>query len=305
MPSPFFSIIIPSFNAQDKIQTAFDSVLRQKFTDFEIVVIDGLSKDNTLNIVKENAQKDRRIVLISEKDNGIYDAMNKGINLAKGKWLYFLGSDDYLYNENVLQLIYDNLSSSHCDLIYGNILSKRTSRPYDGPFTLEKLFSGNISHQAIFYNKNIFNLVGTYNLKYKTHADWEFNIRCFSNNNIITKYIDVIVAEFAVGGASSSHEVLFFREVLTSERLKIINSKGPHYLRNIKRFDEWWRFIRNAEIRKEQDISDYAKHETIPVVVKNIIRWQRQVNYRLLKLGTFSKVFMSTSYLYNRLSGAI
>ena len=93
---PFISIIIPTFNAESTILKALESILQQTFKDFEILIIDGLSKDKTIEIV-ENL-KDSRIKIHSDKDIGIYDAMNKGIHYAQGKWLYFIGSDDYLYN---------------------------------------------------------------------------------------------------------------------------------------------------------------------------------------------------------------
>src|ERR1700722_16529958 len=99
--SNLLSIIIPTYNSQNTILTALQSIVKQSFDDFEIIIVDGLSNDDTVTIVK-NFQDDR-IKIISELDNGIYDAMNKGIDRAKGDWLYFLGSDDRLYNDTVLE----------------------------------------------------------------------------------------------------------------------------------------------------------------------------------------------------------
>lgn len=103
MSLPFISIIIPAFNAEETILTAFKSILGQTFPDFEIILVDGLSSDSTVKMVEE--LNDSRIKIYSEKDKGTYDAMNKGINYAKGEWLYFIGGDDYLYDSNVLQTL--------------------------------------------------------------------------------------------------------------------------------------------------------------------------------------------------------
>ncbi len=92
MHQPFFTIIIPTFNSDKTLQNALNSILQQGFTDFEVVVVDGLSVDNTLQVLRENSQKDHRVRFVSEKDKGIFDAMNKGINMAKGAWLYFMAA---------------------------------------------------------------------------------------------------------------------------------------------------------------------------------------------------------------------
>lgn len=305
MGSPFFTIIIPSFNSGDKIQGALNSVLQQQFTDFEILVIDGLSGDGTVDILKENSQQDGRVRFISEKDNGIYDAMNKGIKLAKGEWIYFLGSDDRLYDNRVLTLVFDKLNEAPCDLLYGNIFSQRSNSLYGGAFTLDRLLRDNISHQAIFYNRKISTIVGEYNTKYRTHADWDFNIRCFSNNQIVTKYSPLTIALFAAGGVSSRHEVLFFREVLMPRKLRMLNAYGCRRLHAISLFDEWWRFIRNSRITNEEEANAYAKNETVPPCIKNMIAFQQKLPYRILETGIFSKFFMLMSYLHNSATGAL
>ncbi|MEI7505135.1 MAG: glycosyltransferase, partial [Paludibacter sp.] len=96
-----------------------ESIISQSFTDFEVHIIDGVSKDNTLEIVK--SFNDKRIQILSEIDNGIYDAMNKGIKLAKGKWLYFLGSDDQLFDSRVLNEIYITSKHTRSKVIYGSV----------------------------------------------------------------------------------------------------------------------------------------------------------------------------------------
>src|SRR5688500_6210639 len=119
MYSPTFSIIIPTLNSEAHIKRCLESVLNQSFPNFEILIMDGLSVDRTLSIVKQ--ENDARITTYSEKDLGIYDAMNKGITLANGKWLYFLGSDDVLYDNDVFQDVVQLLEKTNCNVLYGDI----------------------------------------------------------------------------------------------------------------------------------------------------------------------------------------
>jgi glycosyltransferase involved in cell wall biosynthesis len=300
MVSPFFSIIIPTFNSAKTLQSALNSILAQTFSDLEILIIDGISKDDTLNIVKENAEKDKRIRFISEKDDGIFDAMNKGIKLSQGEWLYFLGSDDRLYKPSILNAVFENLRNTEYNFFYGNILSSRGV--YGGQSDEAKILRKNISHQAIFYKKNIFRRIGNYDTKYKTHADWDFNIRCFSNDLICVKYADIIIADFAKGGVSSEHEVLFFREVLIPAKLKKLNRSGSRQLRNIPLYDEWWRFLRNSKIRDQNEFDNYVANQTIPTCIKNMIRLQQRISEKILQTGFFSKFFMLISYIHNRMT---
>src|SRR5690606_38635619 len=97
---PLFSVIIPTLNAGAMLQNALESVLTQAHTDLEVIVVDGESTDDTIEIVK--GYSDNRIRLIYQTDKGIYDAMNQGIKAASGNWVYFLGSDDTLYDDRVL-----------------------------------------------------------------------------------------------------------------------------------------------------------------------------------------------------------
>ena len=92
MTSPLFSIIIPTFNAAKTLSASLESVINQSCQQFELLIVDGISTDDTLSVVKKYAALSANIKWVSEKDNGIYDAMNKSIKMAKGEWLFFLGS---------------------------------------------------------------------------------------------------------------------------------------------------------------------------------------------------------------------
>lgn len=200
-----FSIIIPTFNSDSTLLQCINSVILQSFMDFEILILDGVSTDETLNIALRF--NDERIKIISEPDNGIYDAMNKGIKLAQGEWLFFLGSDDELYDEFVLAKINIEIAQTNRKIIYGNVKIVGNAgwatdgQIYDGVFNLNKLLEYNICHQAIFYHSSVFKKNGLYNENYKICADYDFNIRCWANFHF--HYIDLIISLFNGGGASN------------------------------------------------------------------------------------------------------
>lgn len=221
---PFISIIIPTFNSQDTLLTCLESVLKQTFKDFEILILDNISKDNTLSIAK--SFNDCRIKIFSEADKGIYDAMNKGIDLANGDWIFFLGSDDCFYKNTVLEKLLNFKCFTKNDVIYGNVISSRFNGKYAGEFTPEKLEFQNICHQAVFFNKKVFKIIGRFNLKYKAHADWDHNIRWFYNSKIKKKYVDIVVSNYADGGFSS----IYTDELFIKNKNQIIFTAGKEFL---------------------------------------------------------------------------
>lgn len=205
MNKPFISVIIPTFNSETTFSKCLESLLVQTFKNFEILHIDGNSTDATLSISEQYKIKFENYISISEKDKGVYDAMNKGVGLAKGQWLYFLGSDDTIVNKNVFAEIVDELKADNqLEVLYGNVNSHFHNRIYDGEFTFSRLIRVNICHQAIFIKKSVFLKIGMFNLKYVIAADWDHNIKWFFNKNIKYKYTPITVANFADGGLSTS-----------------------------------------------------------------------------------------------------
>ncbi|GAA6184265.1 glycosyltransferase family 2 protein [Aliiglaciecola sp. NS0011-25] len=206
---PFFSIIIPTFNSALFLYKAINSLMNQSFKDFEVIVVDGLSTDQTIPSLIGLTKEDDRFKVFSQKDEGIYDAMNIGLRKAQGKWLYFLGSDDEFYSSKTLFNIYEFISSNNIEsgLVYGNVEVKgdvkwaKSGTIYDGKFTDSKIKIKNICHQAIFYNKERKLNCGNYNLKYKLCADWDMNLRVWSKYG--GSYIDETIAYFNAGGAST------------------------------------------------------------------------------------------------------
>lgn len=304
MNSPLLTIIIPTLRAERTLQQTLDSLLDQRFRDFEVLIMDSVSQDRTLAIAGEYAEKDDRIRVVSEPDKGIYDAMNKGIARARGRWILFLGSDDRLNDRDVLAFFADLPDLNAFDVLYGNVVSPSYKGVYDGPFSFPKLLSRNMPHQAIFFRRDLFGLIGNYIIHYRGHADWDFNIRCFKDSRVRIRYIDRIVAYFGADGVSSRHDIPFIKERLLPERLLLLNAT-PHGLRSVRKFDEWWRLLRNAGIRDEIALEASAGGQMIPKAVVSMVLWQGRLPERLLRKGIFSKCMMFINYLRNFLTASL
>ena len=224
---PILTIITPTFNAGSFIERCIESVQQQSFRNIEHLIVDGNSSDNTIELVKGLAEKYQNVKWTSEPDKGIYDAMNKGIKLAAGEWVYFLGSDDFFYNNSVLEAVSEMfLKYNQFDILYGNVWHEELQRIYDGAFDIEKILTRNICHQAIFFKHSLFEKVGYYGLKYKLNADYEFNLKCFLKEQLNHKFIPVIVANFSSGGASAILDEAFFSDYPAITTAFVLESKN-------------------------------------------------------------------------------
>ena len=204
------SIITVCYNAQMYIEKTIQSVLDQTYPEIEYIIVDGASTDNTLAIV--NKYKEKISKIISEKDDGMYYAMNKGIAESSGDILYFLNSDDQLYDHDVIQNVVTLFGeNSNVEMVRGNI--KFINIP-DGEHvivndhrfaqlkTRRDLFTKlNFSHQGIFAKRSVFNKVGGFNLAYKLGADFDWFLRCYKAP-IQIKYADIFIAFYNAQGLS-------------------------------------------------------------------------------------------------------
>jgi glycosyltransferase involved in cell wall biosynthesis len=201
MEQKLFSIVTPTYNCGPKVVRTINSVLSQDDDLWEYIVIDGDSDDGTQ---REVEKFDARLRFVSEPDLGVYDAMNKGIEMARGKYIYFLGAGDIL-RPNALRNLAGSMPSGELAFIYGNVYWVDESFIYGGEFDKLRLETYNICHQAIFYERTIFDVIGRYELDYKILADYVFNIKCFGNDKIQKTYLDYVVANFE-GGGQSAHQ---------------------------------------------------------------------------------------------------
>ncbi len=199
---PLISAIIPTYNAAKTLSRCLDSFAAQTFRDFEVLIIDGLSTDETCQIAYSYQEKLPKLVVISEKDEGIYDAMNKGIDLAQGEWLYFIGSDDYLWDENVLRNVAIEINQD-IDFICGNVFHLAKHELYKNDFDRFEVLNRIVAQQGVFYSKTIFKLLGKYDLKYKIASDIVFNVKMVLNLKIKFKFLNLTVAGYSGTGTSA------------------------------------------------------------------------------------------------------
>ena len=206
------SIITVCYNSQETIQRTIESVITQNYQNIEYIIIDGMSSDNTVNIIKKYQAK-YPIKLISEKDKGIYDAMNKGVLESSCEWILFLNSDDYLYQNTALYNLHTFLNDKF-DIVYG-----ATEFRYKGFSQIrepKKINKNNIrrkmpfNHQSSATRKSWL-INHPFDINYKLAADYEFLIYAYKNKARFKK-VNIIIASFASSGASNKFQTLAIRE---------------------------------------------------------------------------------------------
>jgi glycosyltransferase involved in cell wall biosynthesis len=195
-----FSIVLATYNCGRKVEPTIESILCQKKDLFELIVLDGASTDDTLDCIKKYESE---LTLISEKDGGVYDAFNKGIDSARGEYLYFIGAGDKL-REGVLETVSEFLPSDVPALVYGDAFVVKEQIHYGGEYDESRLQKQNICHQAVFYHRDIFRLIGKYELRYSIFSDWALNLKCFGNRRIRKRYLERVIVDFEGGGLSST-----------------------------------------------------------------------------------------------------
>lgn len=176
------SIITINYNNLAGLQKTMQTVLEQSFTGYEYIIIDGGSTDGSKTYIEQHAGQ--LAYWASEKDGGIYDAMNKGIAVAKGELLMFLNSGDYLLQSNVLQNAVELINTNPADIYYAdnvqvNDAGETYVRTYDPVLTLDFWKKDTINHQSSFIKRELFNEFGLYNTAYSIAADYAFYVKAF------------------------------------------------------------------------------------------------------------------------------
>lgn len=223
------SIITVCYNSAETIRDTINSIASQTYKDVEHIVIDGGSKDETMEIICSSPSIAK---YVSEKDAGIYDAMNKGISLATGEIVGFLNADDFYANSEILSKITLLFQDSKIDACYGDLVyveQQNTdkivrywkSRPYQ-----QGLFRTGWmpAHPTFFTRKNIYDQYGGFNLEYKIAADFEMLFRLIEQHKVITQYIPEILVKMRMGGTTNKN----FRNILRQNN-EIINTLQKVY----------------------------------------------------------------------------
>ena len=207
-----FSIITINYNNADGLDHTIESVISQSCADYEFIIIDGGSTDNSIDVIRKS--EDKIDYWVSEKDAGIYNAMNKGASCAHGDYCIFMNSGDCFYNRAVLETI--NNCNSDADIIVGkfsidnndNIISPP---PLSGRLTFYLLYSGAIPHQGAFIRTSLLHK-HPYDENLRIASDWKFFIQSLIFDNCTISFLDEYVAKFNMEGVSSSNPDLMKRE---------------------------------------------------------------------------------------------
>lgn len=223
--NPKLSIITINLNNIGGLKKTIESVIEQLYTDFEYLIIDGGSTDGSQDLIRSNANKIS--FWISELDNGIYHAMNKGIRAAKGEYLLFLNSGDFLVDNNVLREVFKEDHTE--DILWGTSIYSRNGQvlfnsPSPEKLTLKFFYNQTISHQSTFIRSSLFKQYGNYREDFKINSDYEFWIRTIILNNCSTKKLNVVVSDYNLEGLSGSQNNL---ELSREENKKILKQSIP------------------------------------------------------------------------------
>lgn len=209
LQNPRISIITVAFNSVKTIKDTIYSIISQDYNNIEYLIIDGGSTDGTIDIVNQYSNDIQYV--ISEPDNGIYDAMNKGIKAATGDIIGILNSDDFFSNNQVISNVVKMFSTSRCDCLYGDLVYikprnlKKVVRYWkSGFFSISKLENGwMLPHPTFFVQKRIYDKYGLYNINLKTAADYEMILRLLYKNRLKVAYIPEVMVKMRLGGESN------------------------------------------------------------------------------------------------------
>lgn len=206
------SIITATFNSASTVKDTFESVLAQTYKDIEYIVIDGLSKDNTVEIIKEYEPRfGGRMRYVSEKDKGLYDAMNKGIAMATGDVVGILNSDDFYTSNDILESVAAKIQDNEIDAVYGDIhfvndndLNKCVRYYSSHIFSRWLMRYGFMpAHPSFYCRRDVYTKYGAFDTSYKIGADFESLLRYIFINRIKTVYIKRDFVTMRTGGAST------------------------------------------------------------------------------------------------------
>ena len=216
--TPFFSVVVVSLNAEKLIRSTLDSVLSQTFDDYEVIVKDGISADETV----EQIPSDDRIRVFVQKDTGIYDAMNQATSFTNGRYIIYLNCGDTFASPNVLSKVRALIGEENYGYVYGDWT--RDDIPHRQPEKLTDfyLYRTPLCHQSIFFNGDDLRKVFYYNTKYRILADYNLELEMRAVKN--TKHIDLTVCSYLGGGVSETKNGY---ETKCSEREEIIKVHYP------------------------------------------------------------------------------
>lgn len=261
------SIVTINYNNAKGLESTIQSVVGQSYPNIEYIVIDGGSTDGSKEVIV--AYKGRINHWVAESDEGIYHAMNKGIKAAKGEYILFLNSGDFLIHQDIIAEVVAYRPQE--DLVYGNLICENRHEGEEWypsvQLTFDVFYTSTIPHPSTFIKRSLFERVGLYNEKNSIVSDWEFFMVATCKYNCTYRYINKFISKFVDGGISSNLDNL---PMAIKEREEAINRHFPYFLADYKRYH----LVLN-EFRK---VKFYAKAR---IFVKNIFRSKKKGKLQL------------------------
>lgn len=246
------TIITATYNSEASISSCIQSVLEQDYPHIEHLIIDGESTDSTLKTVKELQEKHPNIKLISEPDQGIYDALNKGITQATGEVIGFVHSDDFLASSTVLSQIATQFESSNADGVYGDLqyVDKQNTckviRYWKScdfkPKLLKKGWMP--AHPTLFLKQDIYKKHGIFDLNYKIAADYDFILRIFKEQHLKFSYLPIVITNMRIGGASNrslKNVITKSKEDYKALKKNRIGGWATLFFKNVSKLSQFYR----------------------------------------------------------------
>ena len=254
------SVITINFNNLAGLKKTFESVFFQTYNNFEFIVIDGGSTDGSLELIKEH--QDKISYWVSEKDKGVYHAMNKGILVSCGEYLNFMNSGDYFYANTTLEEAEKSFDNK--DLVYGN--AKFVSDKGNMDFILSDnidfyfFYHHSLCHQATFIKKKLFNSYGLYNENFKIVSDWEFAVKAICLYQCSIKFINLFVCIYDLNGISTNNN---YQKIGEQEREVVYQNYFKYYVSLCKK----------AKILEDKRVKEFVE-----------IKKNKPIRYKILKL---------------------
>ncbi len=250
------SIITVNLNNSIGLKRTIESVLNQSCKDFEYIIIDGQSNDGSSEIINIHSNYITKVII--ERDHGVYNAMNKGIQIATGVYCLFLNSGDFLANDSVLENIdFDSFST---DFVFGNLILKNNpdSVEYEKkvvPKLLRAsyLFNDYIPHPSTFIRRELFNSVGFFNENLKITSDREFFLKAILLHNVKYSFIDIDISVFITDGMSSKVENA---ETIQNEKELLMHNFFPHFFEDNEELLNLRKFFISKEVKKSLQLKN-------------------------------------------------
>lgn len=262
------SVITINYNNRSGLLSTIQSVINQTYDDFEFIIIDGGSTDGSKDVIEEYINKID--YWVSEPDSGIYNAMNKGINVAKGEYIHFLNSGDLYYGNDTLAKVFKNKHYSS-PIIRGNYIADYGDRKEkknnfgEKEVTIYDLYHQAFCHQAIFLAKSLFSKYGLYNEDLKFVADWEHTLRAILDGTS-TEYINIDLAVYDMNGFSGNP---LNQKDLLAERSNVLDKLLPFCIR--KDYETLFNLEKKVNFSKHYYISNFVVAHKFPQFIFKIL----------------------------------